>query len=246
MSSHIRRAFLGLVTTASFLTTSCSSKTLPTVCDKVESLSAAVGTLRAGVDFLGDQVAGDLDTSISDGLVVLDSLAVEAPSGVAEKISELKPQLVAAQNAFDKIDWDMTAAQSDPTVTAVVDGFRKDDTVAALTTVNNYVNGICTTGDTLDPTNDGLGTLPTPTIPVAPVTDPPTGQPDNGSDARALGYEIAQSYGITATDAELVCLGTRMLDFADSGGGSASEADNVAALQGAIDTCGILFTVPAG
>lgn len=244
--SAVRRAILlvGVLGGAVSLS-ACSSGAQTTVCDNVESLSLAVGTLRGGVDVLSDQVAGDLDSRITDSLVMLESLAVEAPTGVTEKITALQSSLADAQEAFDAVGWDFAAAQSDSAVLDAMQQFDGTDVIANVTTISNYVNGICATDGSIGPTSDGLGTLPAPEISTLPVTDPPTGVADNGSDARALGFEIATAFGITASEDELVCLGTKLQEVVDVSGEQSSTGAYNRQFQAAFDACGIDFTVPA-
>ena len=123
--------------------------------------------------------------------------------------------------------------------------FEGESAIADVTTVSNYVTGICSSGSTVDPASDGLGTLPDQSIPTPPVTDPPIGEVDNGSDARALGYEIATNFGITATDDQLVCLGTKLQDVVDTSDASSSTGAYNRQFQAAFDVCGIDFTIPA-
>lgn len=222
----------------------CGSDSQATVCGQVESLSLAVGTLRGGVDLLSGQVAGDLDSRITESLVMLESLGVEAPVGVNESIIVLRDSLSDAQKAFDAIGWDFSVAQSDSNVQAVLQKFDGTQVITDVTTVSNYVNGICATDGSIDATNDGLGTLPAPVISAPPVTDPPAGIVDNGSDARALGFEIATSFGITATEDQLVCLGTKLQEVVDVSGEQSTSGAYNSQFQSAFDACGIDFTVP--
>lgn len=223
---------------------SCSSKTQVTVCQNIDSLSLAVGTMSGGVEGLSDQVEGELDSNISDGLVLLDSVGVEAPSGLATPIASLKRLLSDARSAFDAVDWNLSAAQTSPRVQAAVTEFSADEVVSDVASVTDYVNTICRSGDSIDSSGDGLGTLPTPTVVTPPITDPPTGVVDNGSDARAIGTEVANTFGITATDAQVVCLGTKLQDVVDTSGASSSSAEYNRQFQAAFDACGIKFTIP--
>lgn len=239
-----------LIVTAFVLSTcvamaSCGSKELPTVCNQIDNLSQAVGTLRNGLDLLSGQFAGDLDADISESLVLLDSLSVEAPAGVLESVTSIRADLAAAQSSFDEVGWDIEAAKADPGVITSTDKLRDDESVTALATITNYVNGICATSDTLDPSSDGVGTLPAQTIPTPPITDPPVGTVDNGSDSRAIGYEIATTFGITATDDQLECLGSRLQDVVDKSDETSTSGAYNRQFQVAFDECGIDFTVPS-
>lgn len=224
---------------------SCSTKKLPTVCEKIDNLSQAVGALRNGIDELSGQYAGELDTDISESLVLLDSLSVEAPAGVVDNVTLMRAGLAEVQSALDNVGWDIEAAKGDTPAIQAVDKLRGDDMVTAVTMITNYVNGICATTGTVDPSADGIGTLPAQTIPTPPVTDPPMGTVDNGTDARAIGYEIATTFGITATDEQLECLGTQLQDVVDKSDETSTNGAYNRQFQAAFDECGIDFTVPA-
>ncbi|MFM8553570.1 MAG: hypothetical protein ACKOBO_03010 [Acidimicrobiales bacterium] len=239
------RRVLPLVGTAALtlVLCACSPGASDDLCRGRVSVADWVLQLTQGLANFDDSAATQLE---ADSLSVLDVViaARDADRGGpdASALSEEVADFVAAMNS---LDWSVSAALDDARAVAAADALGTEETLRKANVVEAAVLTECGTVPTIVQPADTAETLPFPSVPSPTATDPDSGPPDEESEARALGTEVGNAFGLTLTDEQVVCLGRSLNGVTDATGALAGPGQYQAQFQAAFDGCGIGFEVPS-
>jgi len=147
--------------------------------------------------------------------------------------------------ALDSVGWDPGVASSDPRVATARSAFAEESVSRALTNVEDFLTERCNQVRGEVDANFALtGTsLPLPEISEEPSTDALEDDSLSASEWEALGFAVAETYGIAVTKDEAPCIARRLGSAFASG--SDADFDDVRYFElivSAFDVCGVATT----
>lgn len=221
----------------------CAGGDVSTLCSGRLSVADYVLQFGQGLANFDDTAALNLQ---ADSLSVLDVLlaakdAPDATKTAAETLSTRVATFIAVMNSRD---WIVSAALEDETAVAAADALATDDTLRLANTVEAHVLSLCPGVSTLPPPVASYDTLPLPSLPSPTATDPLDAGQKEESEARELGTLVGNSFGLTMTPDQVLCVGRALSAVTDATQARSGPGQYLEQYQSAFDSCGVEFTVP--
>ena len=236
------RRFLLLIG-APLLLSACSDASSLPLCSGRESVAEYVLQFGQGLANFDDATSLQLE---ANSLSVLD-VVLAARDGspetrtAAEALSARVAAFVAAMNSHD---WVVSDALDDEKSLRAADALATEESLRQANTVEAHVLSSCPGVSTIAAPSVSHDTLPMPPAPSPTATDPPDAGPKEESEARALGTLVGNSFGITMTPQQVLCVGRSLGDVVDATQAQAGPGQYVQQYQAAFDSCGVDFKVP--
>ena len=214
------------------------------LCDNPVSVAGYVLGFSQGLTNLDeDQFLGlRLDT-----LEVRDTVSLLADDDNPEVVSTAG-DIVLLVDSFtsemDDRDWNLVDALSSARVRNVIADIGSDQTLEKANLLEAAIIEKCGLPDGVSVGEETAETLPFPVVPSPTATDPPTDTIDENNEARATGEMVGNIFGLTLSEAEVLCLGRELSSIVDRSGASTNRSQYQAQYQAAFDACDIGFTVP--
>lgn len=207
-------------------------------------LSVPSYTIRfsQGLDNFSEDQYQQLRLDSLDVLQTINLVAVmkDAPA----EASQLAIKVNNFVAAMDDADWDVSIALLTTEAVDAATTLSSPDTLSQANDVDAFVISKCGLPTTLAPLDGTVDSLPMPSIPSPTQTDPPATPPNELSEVREEGRLIANIFGLTLSENELVCLGSEMSKIVDVSSATANLAQYQGQFQKAFDACTIAFQVP--
>lgn len=221
----------------------CGPRASGDLCRGRVSVADWVLQFGQGLANFDDSAATQLEAdSLSVLDVVLAARSAERGGKDAAALSEEVADFVAAMNS---LDWSVSAALDDAGAISAADALGTEEALRRANVVEAAVLTECGTVPTIVQPSDTAETLPFPSVPSPTATDPDSAPPDEESEARALGTEVGNAFGLTLSDEQVVCLGRSLNGVTDATGAMAGPGQYQSQFQSAFDACGIDFEVPS-
>ena len=162
------------------------------------------------------------------------------PSSVKTDIEQTMRSYEELSVALQNVYWDGTVAETDQNVQNALQNLSRNDNVESLDSLRSFVSEQCkvqiSQGINVSPGND-QSVSPT-SIMVDPQPDINYGFDNEETAIRSYAYLIAEQRGIAITPEQATCLGTRMINVAQSDP-TISDAAYEATLTASFNECGI-------
>ena len=216
-----------------------------TLCDNPVSVAGYVLGFSQGLTNLDeDQFLGlRLDT-----LEVRDTVSFltdENNSEVVMTAGSLVSLVDAFTSEMDDRDWNLVDALSSARVREIIAEIGSDKTLENANLLEAAIIEKCGLPDGVSMDEGSTDTLPFPVVPSPRATDPPTNTIDEANEARVTGEMVGNIFGLTLSEAEVLCLGRELSSIVDRSGSSSNRGQYQAQYQAAFDSCDIGFTVPS-
>lgn len=226
-----------------FLVSACSDSSSVPLCSGRESVAEYVLQFGQGLANFDDSTSLQLE---ANSLSVLD-VVLAARSGSAETKSAadgLSARVALFIAAMNSHDWVVSDALGDEKAVLAADALATETALRQANTVEAYVLSSCPGVSTVAAPPVSHDTLPLPPVPSPTATDPPDAGQKEESEARALGTLVGNSFGITMTPDQVVCVGRALGDVVDATQAQSGPGQYVEQYQSAFDSCGVEFRVP--
>lgn len=226
------------------LALSCSAGDADPLCSGRVSTAEYVLRFGQGLANFDDSASLSLE---ADSLSVLDVLLAGrgADGGDRKAAEDLSAKVAAFIASMNSHDWLISAALDDPKAVANADALATEDSLRQANTVEALVLQKCPSVPTLAAPQASYDTLPLPSQPAPDETVPPAAPPDDDSQARALGTIIGESFGLTMTPEQVLCVGRALTEVVDATQAQSGPGQYTRQYQTAFDSCGVDFEVPA-
>ena len=186
----------------------CSSR--DDFCRALPGVDAALNRVDTGL--IDEAFVSVVDARDSISLLVdrLTLLREAAPRAVRDSLGNLLAAYGQVAVAYEAVGWDPQVAAGDGGVTAARTALGNGDIVAAREELAAYATQECEVD--VDPTRLGDFIVPT-TLPLPSFSpEPAADAPDQGTTEdvfSAVGFVIAEAYGIAITIEQATCVGSR-------------------------------------
>lgn len=238
----MRRAFVLLCLFSPL--TACSSPDGRPLCAGRVPVAEYVVQFGQGLPNLDDEATLNLQADSVSALDVVLAAREAGPETKSAAVS-LAAKIAAFVAAMNAQDWIVSQALDDPDVTMAADSLGTEDSLRQANTVEAHVLRECPGVVTVPAPQASFDTLPSPVVPSPTATDPPDAGQKDDSEALALGTLVGNSFGLTLSPAQVLCIGRALRDVVDATQAQSGPGQYSAQYQSAFDGCSVDFTVPA-
>ena len=221
---------------------SCSAfSTSDDLCGSKVSVADFLASVQDGVAAIPDSQYAQVRMSAFDAY---DATVAAMENEVTKSAASLlQPKLQVFIQQMDSLSCDFTAVADTPHAVRALSALKEEETLREANEVDVYMITRCGVASTLQEYPSNEVTLPSPQIGQPNDTLPTTNEPDEKSEAAALGFTVATAFGLTLTESEMTCLGTALTGVYDASGAGANSDQYTKQFQSAFDNCNIDFVV---
>lgn len=217
---------------------SCSAfSTSDDLCRSKVSVADFLTSLRDGVGAIADSQYASIRMSAFDAYdATVEAMNNEDTRSAA---SVLQPRLQRFVQEMDDLSWDLSVVADSAEALEALTALNSDDSLQQANVVDSFMISRCGTASTVVQ-NPGVEiTLPGPVISQPNDSLPLTEEPNERSEAAALGFTVATAFNLTLSESELVCLGTALTGVYDASGNSKNIDQYTQQFQSAFRNCKI-------
>ena len=223
---------------------SCSGAEVSPLCGGRVSVAEYVLQFEQGLANFDDAASLSLE---ANSVSVLDVLlaareSAEPSKAAAESLASRVATFIATMNSHD---WVVSQALDDDRSVSAADALSTEESLRQANTVEALVLSSCPGVSTLAAPSATYDTLPAPSTPSPTATDPPDAGQKEESEARVLGELVGNTFGITMSPAQVMCVGRALADVVDATQAQSGPGQYVQQYQTAFDDCDVDFMVPA-
>lgn len=238
----LRLRFFNIPLACLLLVVAACSDRQESLCEAPLSVPSFTLRFSQGLDNFSEDQYEQLRLDSLDVLQTINRVAVS--EGAPPEASDLTIKINQFVAAMDDAEWDVTIALLTAEAVKAASSLGTAETLSQANAVDAFVISQCGLPSTLAPVGGSFDTLPMPSVPSPLQTDPPASPPNEASEAREEGRLIASIFGLSLSENEFECLGTKMSDVVDVSGAGANLAQYQGQFQKAFDACNINFKVP--
>ena len=210
------------------------------LCSHTAELESSLVATGVAIDNFASISPRQLQSTVAVLTGTLSIINDIAPSSVKADLEQTMLSYEELSVALQNVYWDGTVAETDQNVQNAVQNLSRNDNVDALDALRTFVKDQCkveiSQGINVSPGND-QSVSPT-SIMVDPQPDINYGFDNEETAIRSYAYLIAEQRGIAITPEQATCLGTRMINVAQSDP-TISDAAYEATLTASFNECGI-------
>ena len=163
-----------------------------------------------------------------------------APSSVKFDIEQTMRSYEELAVALQNVNWNGAVAETDQNVQNAIQNLARNDNVESLESLRNFISDQCkvqiSQGINAAPGDDQF--ISSTSVVVEPQPDINYGFDNEETAIRSYAYLIAEQRGLAITSDQALCLGTRMMNVAQSDP-TISDAVFEATLSASFNECGI-------
>jgi hypothetical protein len=163
-----------------------------------------------------------------------------APSSVKFDIEQTMRSYEELAVALQNVNWNGAVAETDQNVQNAIQNLARNDNVESLESLRNFISDQCkvqiSQGINAAPGDDQF--ISSTSVVVEPQPDINYGFDNEETAIRSYAYLIAEQRGLAITSDQALCLGTRMINVAQSDP-TISDAVFEATLSASFNECGI-------
>lgn len=219
---------------------SCGSSGIG-LCERAVSVPSFTLKFSTGLDNFSEDQYEQLRLESLDVRDVVNLVAQEEQTASSRKLLSMVDSFVLA---LDNAGWDVSVAMSSKDAVDSAAALGTPETLKLANEVDVFVISQCGLPSTLAPLLPSAETLPSPSIPAPLQTDPPMTPPNQESEDRELGRTVATLFGLTLSEADMLCLGEQLQGIYDVTDDDANLQQYQGQFQRAFDSCSIEFAVP--
>ena len=217
---------------------SCSAfSTSDDLCASKVSVADFLTSLRDGVGAIADSQYASIRMSAFDAYdATVEAMDNEDTRSAA---SALQPRLQRFVQEMDDLSWDLSVVADSVEALEAITALNSEDSLRQANVVDAYMISRCGTASTVVQSPGVEITLPGPVISQPNDSLPLTEEPNERSEAAALGFTVATAFNLTLSESELVCLGTALTGVYDASGDSKNIDRYTQQFQSAFNNCNI-------
>ena len=224
-----------------FVLASCGeaqeTKALCSHAAELESSLVATGVAIEGFSTISPRQLQSTVAVLTGTLSIIGDIA---PSSVKSDIEQTMRAYEELSVALQNVYWDGTVAETDNNVQNATQNLVRNDNVEALESLRQFISDECkvqiSQGINAAPGDDQ--SISSSSVVVDPQPDINYGFDNEETAIKSYAYFIAEQRGLAITPEQAICLGTRMINVAQSDP-TMSDAVFEATLTASFNECGI-------
>ncbi len=224
-----------------FVLASCGeaqeTKALCSHAAELESSLVATGVAIEGFSTISPRQLQSTVAVLTGTLSIIGDIA---PSSVKSDIEQTMRAYEELSVALQNVYWDGTVAETDSNVQNATQNLVRNDNVEALESLRQFISDECmvqiSQGINAAPGDDQ--SISSSSVVVDPQPDINYGFDNEETAIKSYAYFIAEQRGLAITPEQAICLGTRMINVAQSDP-TMSDAVFEATLTASFNECGI-------
>ena len=236
----IKRLILASLVCVTGLTSCGEDQETRALCSYAAELESSLVATGVAIDGFSTISPRQLQSTIAVLTGTLSIMTDMAPSSVKSDIEQTKRAYDELAVALQNVYWDGTVAETDQNVQNATENLARNDNIEALDSLREFLSNECkveiSQGVNAAPGDDqSVGST---SVVVDPQPDINYGFDNEETAIKSYAYLIAEQRGIAITPEQAICLGTKMINVAESNP-TISDAAFEAALTTSFNECGI-------
>ena len=235
-----RRVFAGTVLCIFVLTSCGETQETKALCSHAAELESSLVATGVAIDGFSSISPRQLQSTVAVLTGTLSIIGDIAPSSVKSDIEQTMRAYEELSVALQNVYWDGTVAETDNNVQNATQNLVRNDNVEALESLRQFISDECkvqiSQGINAAPGDDQ--SISSSSVVVDPQPDINYGFDNEETAIKSYAYFIAEQRGLAITPEQAICLGTRMINVAQSDP-TMSDAVFEATLTASFNECGI-------
>ena len=210
------------------------------LCSHTAELESSLVATGVAIDNFASVSPRQLQSTVAVLTGTLSIINDIAPSSVKADLEQTMRSYEELSVALQNVYWDGTVAETDQNVQNATENLARNDNIEALDSLREFLSNECkvqiSQGVNAAPGDDqSVGST---SVVVDPQPDINYGFDNEETAIKSYAYLIAEQRGIAITPEQAICLGTKMINVAESNP-TISDAAFEAALTTSFNECGI-------
>jgi hypothetical protein len=210
------------------------------LCSRAAELESSLVATGVAVESFTSVSPRQLQSTVAVLTGTLSIINDIAPSSVKLDIEQTMRSYEELAVALQNVNWNGTVAETDQNVQNAIQNLARNDNVDSLESLRNFISDQCkvqiSQGINAAPGEDQF--ISSTSVVVEPQPDINYGFDNEETAIRSYAYLIAEQRGLAITSDQALCLGTRMINVAQSDP-TISDAVFEATLSASFNECGI-------
>jgi hypothetical protein len=210
------------------------------LCSHAAELESSLVATGVAIDGFSTISPRQLQSTLAVLTGTLSIIGDIAPSSVKSDIEQTMRSYEELTVALQNVYWDGNVAETDGNVQNATQNLARNDNVEALETLRQFISDECkvqiSQGINAAPGDDQ--SISSTSVVIDPQPDINYGFDNEETAIKSYAYLIAEQRGLAITSEQAMCLGTRMIDVAQSDP-TISDAVFEATLAASFNECGI-------
>jgi hypothetical protein len=210
------------------------------LCSRAAELESSLVAAGAAVESFTSVSPRQLQSTVAVLTGTLSIISDIAPSSVKLDIEQTMRSYEELAVALQNVNWNGAVAETDQNVQNAIQNLARNDNVESLESLRKFISDECkvqiSQGINAAPGDDQF--ISSTSVVVEPQPDINYGFDNEETAIRSYAYLIAEQRGLAITSDQALCLGTRMINVAQSDP-TISDAVFEATLSASFNECGI-------
>mgnify|MGYP000671902491 CR=1 FL=1 len=210
------------------------------LCSRAAELESSLVATGVAVENFTSVSPRQLQSTVAVLTGTLSIINDIAPSSVKLDIEQTMRSYEELAVALQNVNWNGAVAETDQNVQNAIQNLARNDNVDSLESLRNFISDQCkvqiSQGINAAPGDDQF--ISSTSVVVEPQPDINYGFDNEETAIRSYAYLIAEQRGLAITSDQALCLGTRMINVAQSDP-TISDAVFEATLSASFSECGI-------
>jgi len=210
------------------------------LCSRAAELESSLVATGVAVESFTSVSPRQLQSTVAVLTGTLSIINDIAPSSVKLDIEQTMRSYEELAVALQNVNWNGAVAETDQNVQNAIQNLDRNDNVDSLESLRNFISDQCkvqiSQGINAAPGDDQF--ISSTSVVVEPQPDINYGFDNEETAIRSYAYLIAEQRGLAITSDQALCLGTRMINVAQSDP-TISDAVFEATLSASFNECGI-------
>lgn len=210
------------------------------LCSRAAELESSLVATGVAVESFTSVSPRQLQSTVAVLTGTLSIINDIAPSSVKWDIEQTMRSYEELAVALQNVNWNGAVAETDQNVQNAIQNLARNDNVDSLESLRNFISDQCkvqiSQGINAAPGDDQF--ISSTSVVVEPQPDINYGFDNEQTAIRSYAYLIAEQRGLAITSDQALCLGTRMINVAQSDP-TISDAVFEATLSASFNECGI-------
>jgi hypothetical protein len=236
-----RRVFLVATFCALVLASCGEAQETRALCSHAAELESSLVATGVAIEGFSSVSPRQLQSTVAVLTGTLSIINDVAPSSVKSDIEQTMRSYEELAVALQNVYWDGAVAETDQNVQNAIQNLARNDNVESLESLRKFISDQCkvqiSQGINAAPGDDQ--SISSTSVVVDPQPDINYGFDNEQTAIRSYAYLIAEQRGLAITPDQALCLGTRMMNVAQSDP-TVSDAVFEATLNTGFNECGIV------
>jgi len=235
-----KRAFVSALLCIVVLASCGEAQETRALCSHAAELESSLVATSVAIDGFASVSPRQLQSTVAVLTGTLSIIGDIAPSSVKTDVEQTMRSYEELAVALQNVYWDGTVAETDQNVQNAIQNLARNDNVESLDSLRKFISDQCkvqiSQGINAAPGDDQ--SISSTSVVIDPQPDINYGFDNEETAIKSYAYLIAEQRGLAITSEQAICLGTRMINVAQSDP-TISDAVFEATLTASFNECGI-------